>query len=105
MTDSPWHGDFDPTDPDLADETCRVCGEPASFAIFMAASGGQDTHVPTMVCKVCEHYVELQSLDSLIARSPDASEATDQLAETLIAHRAQAVEFQLPGYDPHDVWD
>jgi len=104
MTDAPWQGTFDPNDPDLADETCQVCGEPASFAIF-TASEGQAVLVPTMICKVCEHYVEQQRLDSLIARSPDASEATDELAERLIAHRAQAVEFQLPGYDPNDVWD
>jgi len=104
MNDSSWPVDFDPTDPELAEETCRVCGEPASFALFLDAAAAGAFGSPAMVCKVCEHYVGLHDLDSLIARSPDAGEETDRLAGALIGHSSSAVAFQH-GYDTHDSWD
>lgn len=106
MNDVRWPRDFDPTDPDLADETCRVCGEPASYAITLDAKTPTEFASLLMLCKVCEHYVAGENVDSLIARSPDASAETDHLAEALITHRAQAIAFDLgPGLDSPDSWD
>lgn len=97
--------DFDPTDSDLADEICRVCGEPASFAIMLDARVPAEIAAMEFLCKVCEHYVDTTNVDSLIARSADPSEATDRLAEALIGHREQAIAFDLgPGLDSPDDW-
>lgn len=109
MSDSTWSGDFeraDPADPDSADETCRVCGEPASFAIDLDAAVQGEFAATLMLCKVCEYYAEGKNLDSLIARSSDASAETDRLAEVLIGHRSQATRLQPESEDgPLDTWD
>ncbi len=106
MNDARWPQDFDPTDPDLADETCQVCGEPASYAITLDARSRSEFATMLMLCKVCEHYVASENLDSLIARSPDASADNDRFAEALITHREQAIAFDLgPGFDSPDSWD
>lgn len=98
--------DFDPTDPDLADETCRMCDEPASYALGLDATTPTEFATMVMLCKVCEHYVDTQNIDSLIARSADPSESTDLLAQTLIGHRDKAIPFDLgPGLDSADNWD
>ena len=94
---------FDPTDPDLGDALCRVCGEPASLAAALNPKGREEFGTPLMLCKVCSHYVEAKNIDSLIARSPDASERTDRLAEALVRHTVSTMPFQL-GPEP-DPWD
>lgn len=104
MNDSPWSGEYEPVDPDSADETCRVCGEPASFVVTLDAAARGEFAATLMLCKVCEHYVERENLDSLIARSSDASEATDRLAEVLIGHRTRAVRLANE-HDSLDNWD
>lgn len=106
MNDSPWSSDFEPANPDNADETCRVCGEPASYVITLDTAVRGDAAPTLMLCKVCEHYVERENLDSLIARSSDASEETDRLAEVLIGHRSRAIPLHPDtGNDSLDSWD
>lgn len=106
MNDSPWHRDSEPDDHDGADETCVVCAEPASFAIDLDAAGQGELAATLLLCKVCEHYVERENLDSLIARSSDASEETDRLAEVLIRHRSRAIPLHPEvGDDALDSWD
>ncbi len=104
MTDSLWPADFDPTDPDLLDAVCRMCEEPASYAIILRGAAEQSIGSMVMLCKVCEHYLSGQHLDALVARSPDASAETDLLAEAIIRDSVQVVPFQL-GAETPDTWD
>lgn len=104
MTDSLWPADFDPTDPDLLDAVCRMCEEPASFAVVLRGAAERTIGPMVMLCKVCQHYAGLEDLEALVARSPDPSAETDELAEGIIRGQVHTVAFQL-GAETPDTWD
>ncbi|KQY64646.1 MULTISPECIES: hypothetical protein [unclassified Nocardioides] len=92
---------FDASDPDLLDAVCRMCEEPASFAVMLRGAAAEELSDRVMLCKVCEHYASGGQVDSLIARSSDASAETDRVAEMIIRDLDQSVPFDLdlPGAD------
>jgi hypothetical protein len=93
---------FDASDPDLLDAVCRMCEEPASFAILLHGAAAQELGGRVMLCKVCDHYASNAQLDSLIARSADASAETDLVAEAIIRDLDQSVPFEVDQEPPAD---